>query len=299
MNSEKDELILEKNMFKNLYWFDSNYITLYCLKQKKGLMNLLIDKNFNFIDNYFKIEDFKEEVILHQIPDGNFKFKEDVSLRFLILKTGAYVYELTKRINKNDSKDKKDRVISAIGISLKGFLEIYSLLLEEISYIQIGIARLLELNGLGKFNSFKDINKLFIRNKENVTYEEGIENLIKSSYKVTLDTKKYKKLIYKIEKLERNIKSSDIKNFRFGYDKEGDFSFLEKEINNAFLVEIINKIGFLVSIKEAAETTKINENTIKKACQNNELLNKRKVGKTWIVDCNEIKKHWENNNIEK
>ncbi|MCI7442358.1 MAG: helix-turn-helix domain-containing protein [Clostridium sp.] len=299
MNSEKDELILEKNMFKNLYWFDSNYITLYCLKQKKGLMNLLIDKNFNFIDNYFKIEDFKEEVILHQIPDENFKFKEDVSLRFLILKTGAYVYELTKRINKNDSKDKKDRVISAIGISLKGFLEIYSSLLEEISYIQIGIARLLELNGLGKFNSFKDINKLFIRNKENVTYEEGIENLIKSSYKVTLDTKKYKKLIYKIEELERNIKNSDIKNFRFGYDKEGDFSFLEKEINNAFLVEIINKIGFLVSIKEAAETTKINENTIKKACQNNELLNKRKVGKTWLVDCNEIKKHWENNNIEK
>ena len=157
MNSDKDELILEKNMFKNLYWFDSNYITLYCLKQKKGLMNLLIDKNFNFIDNYFKIEDFKEEVILHQIPDENFKFKEDVSLRFLILKTGAYVYELTKRINKNDSKDKKDRVISAIGISLKGFLEIYSSLLEEISYIQIGIARLLELNGLGKFNSFKDI----------------------------------------------------------------------------------------------------------------------------------------------
>jgi len=299
MNSEKDELILEKNMFKNLYWFDSNYITLYCLKQKKGLMNLLIDKNFNFIDNYFKIEDFKEEVILHQIPDKNFKFKEDVSLRFLILKTGAYVYELTKRINKNDSKDKKDRVISAIGISLKGFLEIYSSLLEEISYIQVSIARLLELNGMGKFNNFKDINKLFIRNKENVTYEEGVENLIKSSYKVPLDMKKYKKLIYKIEKLERKISGSDIKNFRFGYDKESNFSFLEKEISNAFLVEIINKIGFLVSIKEAAETTKINENTIKKACQNNELLNKRKVGKTWLVDCNEIKKHWENNNIEK
>lgn len=286
-------------MLKNLYWFDSYYITLYCSRQRKGIRNLLIMKNFNFVEDYFEIKDFKEEVILHQIPDKNFKFKEDISLSFSILKTGTYVYTLTKKINANDSKDKKERLVSSIGTSLKGFLEIYSSLLEEISYIQVSIARLLELNGMGKFNNFKDINKLFIRNKENVTYEEGVENLIKSSYKVPLDMKKYKKLIYKIEKLERKISGSDIKNFRFGYDKESNFSFLEKEISNAFLVEIINKIGFLVSIKEAAETTKINENTIKKACQNNELLNKRKVGKTWLVDCNEIKKHWENNNIEK
>lgn len=299
MNLEEDDLILEKKSLTNLYWFDSHYIIMYYLKQKKGIENVLITNCFNFIEDYFKIEGFKEEIILHNIPNKKFKFKEHTSLNFAILKSGTYAYKISKTIYTGDSKNKIKKNYNVIGISLKGFSEIYSSLLEEISYVQISIARLLELNRSEKFNCFKDITKLFIKNKENVTYEEGIKNLIKISRKVLLDVKKYKKLMYKMEELERNIKYSDIKDFRFGYDKDSNFSILEKEIKNTFLSEIINKLGFLVSIKEASEITKINENTIKKACQNNTLLNKRKLGKTWLVDCNEINKHWKDNSIEK
>lgn len=295
MNSYEETLNLGKEIMPNLHWCNSNYIISYYLKQELNINSHVLihgEDNLLKIPNYIT-EISNDEEILSKISCKDCKFKDpNTDLRVLILKSGCSIYNLTRVAYKDDSNfNEIDNYYTAIGVEYEGFLEIYTSIIRRLCYIHIAIMRLLERDNEKKFSDFKNIERLFVGNKKIVTYKEGIKHLIKISLRL-LDFSKYEKLLLKMEKLERDIIDSDIGDFRFGYDKYGNFSKLEKGINNIFLMEIINRTSFLVSIKEASEVTRINENTIKKACQENKLFNVKKVSKTWLVDCEEIKTYW-------
>lgn len=307
MNKESEEILnIGKKILPNIYWFNSKYTILSYGNQDYIHSELLMNKGYNTFKEYHNNPFMtNKDRFPKGLPYIQYEFNSEFSrLDLIVLKSGLYMYKLIGNSNNNVINNKPLSAKSmlynaeqiekptAIGLDFEGFILIYSVLIKEIAYMLIALMRILDLNNEKKFKNFKSIRKLFIGTKKTVTYKEGIKHLLKITSRL-LDVKKYRSFIFNMEKLEGDILSSDICDFRFGFDKENNFSILEKEINNIFLEEIINKLTFLVSIKEASEITKINENTIKKFCQNGELLNIKKVSKTWLVDCDEIKKYWQ------
>lgn len=303
MNEERQELLnIGKKVLPNIYWFNSNYTISESGNQDYVYSALLMNKKYNIFKEYHNNPFMtNRERFPKGLPYVEYEFNDEFSsLSLTVLKSGSYMYNLignyeSKVIKSNPPSFEGVEPIKnhmVIGLEFEGFILIYNVLIKKIAYMLIALMRILDLNNEKKFKSFKSIRKLFTGTKKTVTYKEGIEHLLKITSRL-LDVKKYRSFIFNMEKLERDIISSDICDFRFGFDKETNFSIFEKEINNIFLEEIINRLNFLVSIKEASEITKINENTIKKFCQNGELLNIKKISKTWLVDCDEIKKYWQ------
>lgn len=92
-----------------------------------------------------------------------------------------------------------------------------------------------------------------------------------------------------IGKLEKEIEESSIKECKFW---NGSATEEEKKLDTLAMKRLFFMDTCLVSIKEAAEETGLTETAIKQACQQERLLNTKKIGKTWLVHMYEVRQYW-------
>lgn len=161
-------------------------------------------------------------------------------------------------------------------------------LVEKLAELQMLSVRYVERHTTLRCTTLRDLDRIIFKNKFVATYINAVENL-KDVIKAYCKDSEYLKVA--VENLENNIKDSEIKDLKLGKENK-QFTELEKELNTIFLVKQLKMQTGLYSIKEVAQKLNLNEETIKKAAQQEKLLNTKKVGKTWLVNYNEVKDYW-------
>lgn len=161
-------------------------------------------------------------------------------------------------------------------------------LVKELARLQVLCVRYVERHTTLRCRTVRDLDRIIFKNKFKATYIDAVKNL-KENIKEYCKDSNY--LNTAVENLEENIKNSNIKDFKLGKENN-QFTELERELNTVFLVKQLKMQTGLYSIKEIAKDLNLNEETIKKAAQKEQLLNTKKVGKTWLVDYKEVKEHW-------
>jgi hypothetical protein len=132
------------------------------------------------------------------------------------------------------------------------------------------------------------MDRVLTNNKLTCTYHQAVENL-KSNIKMYC---KSDYLLESVLKLEAEIEDSNISNLRFGLEPQKKFSDLEKELDTEMLKRKLFMITEMVGIKDAAEMLGLTETAIKQACQQERLLNTKKISKLWLVHIPECKEYW-------
>lgn len=163
------------------------------------------------------------------------------------------------------------------------------LLVKELVKLQVLCARYVERNTNLICVSFRDLDRIVMGNKLTITYKEAVENL-KSNIDKYCNDNEY--LVAKTNELYEEIIESEIKNLRFGIELQRKFVDLEQKLDDLRLKVLLYMTNGMVGINKAAEITGVNENTLKRACQDERLLNTQKIGKTWIVSIHEVRQHW-------
>ena len=161
-------------------------------------------------------------------------------------------------------------------------------MVERLAELQILLVRDVERNTKLRYKTDRDLNRIITKNKLVCTYKGGVNNLLETAKKFS----KNESLIENIEDLKEEILNSDIAELRFGLEPQRKFSDIESELDIALTLKQLNMSIRLQPIKEIVEELGINEETIKKACQSERLLNTKKVGRMWLVDVDEVKKYW-------
>lgn len=161
-------------------------------------------------------------------------------------------------------------------------------MVKQLVKLQVLTVRWVERNTSLRCPTHRDCERVLTSNKLTCTYGEAIKNLINN-------IKKYCKSSYLIEealKLEEAINSSEIKNLRFGIEPQRKFTDEEQELDTYKIKVFLYMINGMVDIKYMAKNYDLTESAIKQACQQERLLNTRKVGKTWMVHIYECKAYW-------
>lgn len=135
----------------------------------------------------------------------------------------------------------------------------------------------------------RDIERVITSNKLTCTYLEAIDNL-KTNIKKYCNTSSY--LIEEVLKLEEIIKQSDIVNLRFGIEPQKKFTEEEKELDNHKIKRTLFMLSEMVGIKYIVENLGLTESAVKQACQQERLLNTKKVGNNWMVHIPECRTYW-------
>lgn len=162
------------------------------------------------------------------------------------------------------------------------------MLIKDLVKLQILCMRWVERNTSLKCSTQRDMDRIIMNGKLTCTYGEALEN-------IKDNIKKYCKNDYLVEsvlKLDDALKESDIVNLRFGVEPQKKFSDLEKELDTEVLKRKFFMINEMVGIKEAAEILGLTETAIKQACQQERLLNTKKIGKSWMVHIPECRAYW-------
>lgn len=164
-------------------------------------------------------------------------------------------------------------------------------LVRKLVKLQILCMRYVERHTSLKCRTQRDIDRIITSNKLTCTYGEAIENLYNN-------IKKYCKnnsyLMEEVLKLKSNIDNSNIKEYRFGLQPQKKFTEKEKELDYEMLKRMLYMTGEMVGIKDVIEYLDgaATESAVKQACQQERLLNTKKVGKSWIVHIPECMSYW-------
>lgn len=94
--------------------------------------------------------------------------------------------------------------------------------------------------------------------------------------------------------LKENILDSKIQNLRFGIEPQLKFSEKEKNLDTELTRRQLYYTSNMVSIKDVVGifNNSVTESAVKQACQQERLLNTKKIGKTWIVNIEECRAYW-------
>ena len=84
-------------------------------------------------------------------------------------------------------------------------------------------------------------------------------------------------------KLKESINNSNIKELRFGLEPQKKFTEEEKLLDYEMLKRKFFMINEMVGIKELCSILGLTESAVKQACQQERLLNTKKIGKNWMV----------------
>lgn len=161
-------------------------------------------------------------------------------------------------------------------------------LIKEMAKLQVLCVRWIERNSKIEFETYGDLDRILLEGKFTVTYKEGVKNLKKNIENFC----KNNYLLEAVSKLEEDINNSEISSLRFGLEPRIKFTDLEKELDMEMLRRKLYMINKMASIKFVAEHLRITESAIKQACQQERLLNTRKVSNTWEVHIPECIKYW-------
>lgn len=163
-------------------------------------------------------------------------------------------------------------------------------LVERLAELQMLCKRYVERNTNYTCKTIMELNRLIMGNKLTCTYEFASKTLLKN---INEWCKNSEYLNKEANTLYENIKKSTIADLRFGYEPQKRFNDDEKNLDRIFLVKQLQMQSGLYSIKEVSELISVTESAIKQACQQERLMNTRKVSKTWLVDIKECKKYWD------
>lgn len=153
---------------------------------------------------------------------------------------------------------------------------------------QFLLIREVERNTSLKCFTKADTDRVLKGGKMTITYGDAMENLKNNALK-------YSKNDYirnSVIDLYSKIKNSDLKDFRFGVEPQKRFSDLEDELDYLIIRRELYMNTELVGIKAASELLELTESAIKQACQQERLLNTKKIGKTWVVHIPECRAYW-------
>lgn len=162
-------------------------------------------------------------------------------------------------------------------------------LVKELVKLQVLCMRFVERNTNLSCATHRDLDRILTSNKMCVTYLEGATNLKENIFKYCNDNKY---LTESIVDLEEKIKGSEIKNLRFGLEPQKKFTDVEKNLANYMIKRTLFMLNEMVGIKYITDNFDLTEYQIKQACQQERLLNTRKVGKTWLVHIPEVLNYW-------
>ena len=82
------------------------------------------------------------------------------------------------------------------------------------------------------------------------------------------------------------------KDLRFGVEPQFKFTEIEKELYDYKIIRTLYMVNEMVGIKDVAEILGLTESAIKQACQQERLLNTRKIGNNWMVHISECRDYW-------
>jgi len=163
-------------------------------------------------------------------------------------------------------------------------------LCKEIVKYCIYLARQMENESECTFLSLKDMERLLTNNENDITHIRAVENLLKTAEIYCGGSKLCNKIQILKEELNENILS------QARIKTENTILQNPTEIEQAAYMEEVsqfaNILASYVTIATASSLSGINHSTIKQACTKGKLLGGRKVGKTWEVNFQEVKEHW-------
>ncbi|KHD34375.1 hypothetical protein NL50_17470 [Clostridium acetobutylicum] len=154
--------------------------------------------------------------------------------------------------------------------------------------LQILCARWLERNTTLRFPTVADVDNILLAGRKYATYNDAIKHL-----KTKID--KYCKNEYlskEIDKLDKEIESSAIKDFRFGLEPKNKFSKIESDLDKHEMMSRLFMTTGMVGIKYIVENFELTESAVKQACQQERLLNTSKLGRNWMVHIPECVAYW-------
>lgn len=162
-------------------------------------------------------------------------------------------------------------------------------LVKELVKLQILCVRWVERNTNLSCSTQRDMDSVLTKNKFTCTYAEGVMNL-KNNIEEYCKESKY--LLENVVELEIKIKNSSIAKCRFGLEPQKKFTEEEKNLNEYMLKRTLFMINEMVGIKYITENYGLTDGAIKQACQQERLLNTKKVGKSWMVHIPEVLNYW-------
>lgn len=161
-------------------------------------------------------------------------------------------------------------------------------MVQQMVKLQVLCVRWVERNTNLRCSTFADMDRILQAGKLTTTYGEAIKNLKKNIEQYC----KNSVLIEEVSKLEEDINNSDIKELRFGIEPQRKFTPIEKELDNERIKRQLYMTGEMVGIKYIVENLGLTESAVKQACQQQRILNTKKIGKSWIVHIPECRAYW-------
>lgn len=136
--------------------------------------------------------------------------------------------------------------------------------------------------------TYRDLDRIFMKQHLCISYGKAIENLIGCI------TRFYPTSMFKEEalSLKDDILNSPIRDLRFGLRPQRRFTEEELALDNYLLRCTLFLQCSMTEIKVIAEKLGLTVGQIKQACQQERLLNTKKVGGSWEVSINECRKYW-------
>lgn len=161
-------------------------------------------------------------------------------------------------------------------------------LIRLLTKLEILCARYIERRTVIRFECHRDLDRLLTNNLIG-TYGEAIEKLYKAISEFCEDNTY---LMGQISFLKESFKLSKISELRFGLDSKKKFNDEENELEVYREKQLSFYTGDMDTIKRTCIILGLKEDTLKKACQKEKLLNTKKVGREWHVNLRECMKYW-------
>lgn len=142
------------------------------------------------------------------------------------------------------------------------------------------------------YSTWRDVECFITGGKPACTYEYAVNKLYENIIKLC---KNSDYLVSETTKLKEEIENSTIKELRFGLEPRKKFTELENELDIELTKYHLLYNSDTVEIKRVAELLggKVTESAIKQACQQERLMNTKKVGNVWLVSLSECRNYWE------
>lgn len=160
--------------------------------------------------------------------------------------------------------------------------------------LQVLCVRWVERNTDFRCSTFADMDRILQGGKLTVTYGEAIKNLKKNIEQYCKNTVLVEDVIH----LEEAVNNSNIKELRFGIEPQMKFTDIEHELDNERIKRQLYMTGEMVGIKYVVENLGLTESAVKQACQQERILNTKKIGKNWMVHIPECRSYWNVQNTD-
>lgn len=162
----------------------------------------------------------------------------------------------------------------------------YERMVADLVKLQFLVIRYVERHTALKYITLRDVDNVITNGRPTITYSRAVENLYKHA---KIRTRNCKIILDSIVELKSKIDNSELGKLKFGVNTP---TKIEYELDQYLLRRSFFMSTGMVGIKDASEMLNITESAIKQACQQERLLNTKKVGRNWVVHISECKAYW-------